>query len=116
MNQAIKERWIESLRSGEYEQTQGRLRDETGYCCLGVLCDLYAQEKNIEWNDQEELGMRYYTINHEISLLPEDVMKWAELDMPNPACIKGNTVICLSYQNDTGFTFEQIAQTIERNF
>jgi hypothetical protein len=37
MNEQIKQRWIEALRSGEYEQTQGRLRDETGYCCLGVL-------------------------------------------------------------------------------
>lgn len=30
------EEWIGALRSGEYPQTQGALRDRNGYCCLGV--------------------------------------------------------------------------------
>ena len=29
-------KWIAALRSGEYEQTQGCLRDNDGFCCLGV--------------------------------------------------------------------------------
>lgn len=41
----IKKRWIEALRSGEYEQAIGVLRKTDGvgrqrYCCLGVLCDV----------------------------------------------------------------------------
>jgi len=49
----IKAQWINALRSGDYDQGQGRLRkpgsdihDELSddkFCCLGVLCDL--QEK-----------------------------------------------------------------------
>lgn len=35
---------IEALRSGKYGQVQGRLHrntpEETGYCCLGVACEL----------------------------------------------------------------------------
>ena len=27
---------MDALRSGEYEQTIGVLKDEVGYCCLGV--------------------------------------------------------------------------------
>lgn len=34
-------RWIQVLYSGEYHQTQGRLQDLTGHCCLGVGCDLF---------------------------------------------------------------------------
>lgn len=32
--------WIDALRSGDYEQTTGRLRCDDGFCCLGVLMDL----------------------------------------------------------------------------
>lgn len=32
--------WIEALRSGNYQQTRGRLRDTTGFCCLGVAEDI----------------------------------------------------------------------------
>lgn len=41
MNKGIKDRWITALRSEKYSQTKGNLRDDEGYCCLGVLCDLY---------------------------------------------------------------------------
>jgi hypothetical protein len=37
MNQVIKEKWVAALRSGEYKQTKGYLRNKKGYCCLGVL-------------------------------------------------------------------------------
>lgn len=37
MNERLKKRWIEALRSGRFKQTIGALRDENGYCCLGVL-------------------------------------------------------------------------------
>ena len=32
--------WVPALRSGNYKQTRERLRDENGYCCLGVVCDI----------------------------------------------------------------------------
>lgn len=35
--------WVEALRSGEYEQTNGALRYEDKFCCLGVACDLYRK-------------------------------------------------------------------------
>lgn len=31
--------WIEALESGKYQQTQQRLHDAQGYCCLGVAVD-----------------------------------------------------------------------------
>ena len=32
-----KAKWLEALRSGEYEQTDNTLCNGTAYCCLGVL-------------------------------------------------------------------------------
>lgn len=45
MTRAIKERWIEALTSGRYEQGFGQLCEvgedgERRYCCLGVLADI----------------------------------------------------------------------------
>lgn len=37
---SLRDRWIAALRSGEYEQGYGALREIGGYCCLGVLADL----------------------------------------------------------------------------
>ena len=45
MNKEIKDKWVTALRSGKYKQTTGALRrvtadGESGFCCLGVLCDV----------------------------------------------------------------------------
>lgn len=34
------ERWLTALRSGRYRQARCRLATGTGYCCLGVLCEI----------------------------------------------------------------------------
>lgn len=34
----IKQKWLDALRSGQYEQGHGKLKTDDGkYCCLGVL-------------------------------------------------------------------------------
>jgi hypothetical protein len=39
---------LKALRSGEYKQTKAALQDEDGYCCLGVMCDVYRKETGAE--------------------------------------------------------------------
>ena len=41
--------WVDALRSGTYPQAQRYLRRDTGFCCLGVLCDLVKDEVDGEW-------------------------------------------------------------------
>lgn len=76
MNPRIKQRWLEALRSGEYKQTTENLRDSNGFCCLGVLCDLHAQERNLNWVQRIDS----YELYGEIQLLPLSVQEWAGLD------------------------------------
>ena len=45
MNAEIKQRWVDALRSGEYEQTRGTLHKGDSYCCLGVLCLVMGMTK-----------------------------------------------------------------------
>ena len=39
--------WIAALRSGEYNQTTRTLKDNYGFCCLGVACEI----NNVNWDD-----------------------------------------------------------------
>lgn len=104
MNKEIKKRWIEALRSKQYQQGKYQLRTETQdyygyyYCCLGVLTHLYAREKGCSWNEACDGNKGY---------LPYNVRVWAGLDLlKNP--------INLAKDNDDGKNFDWIADKIER--
>lgn len=40
MTPEFQKKWCEALLSGEYPQTKGVLRNDQGYCCVGVALDL----------------------------------------------------------------------------
>lgn len=48
MNQELKAKWVEALRSGRYSQDTGTLRSGYGFCCIGVLLDVSGFG---EWDD-----------------------------------------------------------------
>ena len=37
--------WLEALESGKYGQTRGTLKRSEGFCCLGVVCELFDSSK-----------------------------------------------------------------------
>jgi len=123
MNPEVKQKWIGALRSGKYEQGSEKLRSVSGYCCLGVLCDLYAQEHNTEWEfrGNEETNLQpqdYWYFDKESEFLPESVMNWAKL-FRNPMLriedvdemFEVNEEV--STLNDEGYSFSTIADLIE---
>lgn len=75
MKKNIKKQWLAALNSGKYKQGQEELLciDEDGdkyYCCLGVLCNLWAKEKHKKMprcNDVLE------------ALPPDEILEWAGL-------------------------------------
>lgn len=130
MNKEIKEKWVTALRSGEYKQAVHFLRatidnekQTIGYCCLGVLCDLYIKEKNdpnIIW-DVTAFGTHIFSHSiddsipiHESKALPEELLLWADLNEKNPGISDINS--SLAELNDKGKTFEEIATIIEEKF
>lgn len=46
MDEQLKAKWIEALRSEQFKQETGHLHDPKtgGYCCLGVLCKVMGAE------------------------------------------------------------------------
>jgi len=110
MNPQIKQKWVYALRSGEYKQTQRRLRDEDGFCCLGVLCDLYGKENQLEWESSRHNG-NVYMFQDMVASLPLSVVEWADLEDYNPHVNVGKST--LTGLNDAGSTFIEIANLIE---
>jgi hypothetical protein len=103
MNQEIKQRWIQALRSGEYEQGEGGLFHCGKFCCLGVLTDLYIKEHGFQWKqDSADL----WSFEDERETLPQSVQDWSGIDAPDP-------MICHSFATDLNdyhdASFEDIA-------
>lgn len=124
MNSQIKQKWIDALTSGEYQQDKLYLKTKRGYCCLGVLTDLYHKEKGFKWYENE-IGT-YYTPSGADQFLPKEVQDWAEIDR-TPSVMycnsfysenseyspSKNQLVELSYLNDNGISFNEIAELIE---
>lgn len=112
MNQEIKTKWLEALRSGEYNQSKHQLRSKDGYCCLGVLCDVYRKETGLlEWVEKDNYFSIMGTTN--FTTLNEDVMNWAELPINSPMVSYNSIKRLLTAMNDNGISFNEIADVIE---
>jgi len=141
MNPEIKALWVDALRSGEYQQGKLLLKPtKNTFCCLGVLCDLAVKAKaeGVVWGDiQYPIDSNGEAIYYddpdnygesmsEDSELPYPVMRWAGLMSENPKVevfdeekdedgIRNPEVMMLSQLNDDhNFTFQQLADIIER--
>lgn len=85
MNPEVKEKWINALCSGQYEQAVGALTIDEGYCCLGVLCDLHQQETGSGKWVYDHNQWWYQTANDKCYVsLPKDVQVWAGIEEGNP--------------------------------
>jgi hypothetical protein len=127
MNSEIKAKWLQALRSGEYKQTRYTLRSCTGgFCCLGVLSDIYRKEVGGSWKWNYNNDTAYSIVNESEDdfatvELPDCVMEWAGLDYTNPECKvmdKENEFVwsTLSSLNDGGESFSFIADVIDDQF
>lgn len=103
MTKEAAEKWAAALRSGQYKQCQGRLKNEKDeYCCLGVLCDI---------NGFNPMYMDFY--------VPKELR--VALEMKHSAGIfkstnKYQNEYNLSKLNDDGVSFLAIADLIEKNW
>ena len=108
----FKAKWLEALRSGRYLQTREKLRDKSGFCCLGVACDISgkgtwkASLNGKQWKQMQTFVISPYgssktcipsPLREEIGLTEAEHKSLANL-------------------NDSGkATFANIADWIERN-
>lgn len=103
--QTIKAKWLEELRYGKHHQVTGTLKDqfgngEYGYCCLGILAEkvmgleVRIVDENIPYDEGDE------EVYEKVRKLIGDLPLTNEF----------------TYRNDTGYTFQKIADYIEHNW
>jgi hypothetical protein len=117
LDEVVKIRWIDALLSGDYSQGTDRLRTGDRFCCLGVLCDLAAQEGIGQWspiNTNFHLdGKVFY------GAIPHVVADWAGLEYEDRTPLLDHTeegtetLDQLASMNDSGWTFQQIAEIVK---
>ena len=131
----IAKQWVDALKSGTYQQGQGKLHatDINGacmYCCLGVLCDLYMQQNPDELDvkvvtrkdaaypqeySQLSIGDASLTVYDNDSLvLPLRVREWAGISDPIGRFVnaESHAADSLAELNDHGMSFAALADVI----
>jgi len=107
MNPEIKAKWVAALRSGVYKQTRENLKDDDGFCCLGVLCKISKTETGFGIDETlEETGSD--------ETLGPTVRNWAGLHYSFGSEVVINGLLePLTEHNDNHRTFLEIADAIE---
>lgn len=115
MPEAIKDKWVAALRSGEYAQTVENLMwgyggGARGYCCLGVLIDIVEPDgftyDNYELATGDEVPAADWLENNNIHFYNED---GEHARVPFIACKN----VDIAAVNDKGESFATIADLIE---
>lgn len=112
MDSEIKQKWVDALRSGKYKQGKSCLRRADRYDVLGVLCDVHDPDG---WGevDPNHGGVRH---RGEIGGIGREMREefGFEKYVAIPEPVDGNRL--LTQLNDKGYTFEQIADIIDKQF
>lgn len=87
-----RERWVNELKSGDYDQDTSYLKTDDGYCCLGVLCDI----EGVEWSEETKGGERGYMFG------PDGEAEGLNLNLVEKYLLNG----VQGQLNDTIFWFE----------
>jgi hypothetical protein len=115
MNKLIKNKWIKALRSGKYQQGKYYLKGtDNKYCCLGVLCDLFAKTHKAEWIPHGSICLLSTDKKGVMGTLPDEVIKWAKLESNDKTGAAQHRLIPLNDKEN--YNFNQIADFIEKEF
>lgn len=111
----IAQKWANALRSGKYSQDTGALQTPSGFCCLGVACDVMIREGRKRLDQYKQLAGGMPDNQHNapkwLKFVNEDIGKRLGISL---ADLNDGT----TKDKDTGvrltnFDFNEIADIIE---
>lgn len=114
----VKTAWLDALRSGEYTEGVGVLRDAEGaYCCLGVRCELAVAAGVLPAATQSGPGADYVYGSDSDAFPPETERGWAWVGYEDETSLEVLAIEEeLANMNDAGKSFAEIADYIEQEF
>jgi len=109
------QKWINALRSGEFQWGRSQLRRGDGYCCLGVACEIYRREHpETSWVDDffDAVGESRETC------LPTKVSEWLGVIGPDVTLYldDGRRTTATYCNDDLKLSFDEIANAIESTY
>jgi hypothetical protein len=127
MDPTARDLWVAALRRiDEFPQAKGALRNEDGYCCLGVLTEVAIKAGVVMEVTVSDSGV--YSYDGECEHLPDKVVEWAGLGSENPVVNLDNSKVeddpdeegereveFVQMNDDFSWSFPRIADVIEAN-
>lgn len=110
MDKNIKEKWITALRSGNFKQGRGALRSQAEdgserFCCLGVLCEVLEARRG------HSGGYLFQSTDGSLDIRDKMVpYRWFREKLQT----KKSLEYYVAKMNDTGSSFKEIADFIEK--
>jgi hypothetical protein len=120
-----------AMRSGEFPQSQHRLRNENeprseipaGWCCLGIVCEVFHRATGRgEWvlSDNGSFWKFMLDGGQFVNYLPPQVRDWVGLPEYNPEIGEYESthgpVTFAAAWNDSGIPLDKIADAFEATF
>ncbi len=97
--------WSNELIYGDRKQTKSRLKDNYGYCCMGVLCEL----KGVNFHYIEDQGL-YFTDDGEGSMPKSQLLKEWNLNVDVTEEEQAAIVGLMYMANIEGFYIDEMIQ------
>lgn len=111
----LTKKWIEALRSGEFNQTKWSLINKHRYCCLGVLCEISKEQFNLTTKNLGAFSEFVLRGRGYAGTLPPKMSEYIKLHrMPSPRKDVRDYEGVLIDMNDQGSSFPEIADYIEK--
>jgi hypothetical protein len=109
----LRRKWLEALRSGEFQQGTGALKRKIGsdrfeYCCLGVLCEITGDRDG--WQVVMANTYSFHRVN---GYLAPDIRKAVGLRYGDGQLPGGESLVQIN--DDRQMSFAEIADWIEKN-
>ena len=124
MKEDVKNKWVAALRSEDYKQGRNALESNGSFCCLGVLSNIAVEEGLCTKKTKDNSGKGLVTFYDKFDnfgwegTLPMAVKEWADMKdtvgtLPDGVEVKSSL---LQLNDSAKYSFEQIADVIERNW
>ena len=124
MNESEKKLWTDALRSGDYEQENGMLKNAHAgivrHCCLGVAVEVLGtpleKENNLAMSAYGESARCVPDAGFQRRMgMDADQYDMDGVFAPSSDGIQSASSICMDMNDDKGKTFAEIADWIDKN-